>query len=258
MANGRGGDPLGDKAYQALEDALQPKFDDKGRPRAGARPDGREANVADNMKQRPKTAAEQAARRPGAEAPRPAPEGPKGQSGAPANDGRRSPSAMLRNLEGASMRAAIRNATLISLLWTAVVIGAAQGLYGEQLWQFSAVSDVFGLPRLILLLLAIVLPVMMIFAYSVMIARAQDMRNAARSMAELALRLVEPENIASDRIMNVGQAVRREVTAMNEGIERTIARATELEALLHSEVNPLERSYADNEMRVRSPAPTSS
>ena len=34
----------------------------------------------------------------------------------------------------------------------------------------------------------------------------------------------------------IGQAVRREVSAMNEGIERTIARATELETLVHSEV----------------------
>ena len=39
---------------------------------------------------------------------------------------------------------------------------------------------------------------------------------------------------------------------MNEGIERTIARASELETLVHSEVNALERSYADNEMRMRS------
>lgn len=38
---------------------------------------------------------------------------------------------------------------------------------------------------------------------------------------------------------------------MNEGIERTIARASELETLVHSEVNALERSYADNELRVR-------
>ena len=70
-------------------------------------------------------------------------------------------------------------------------------------------------------------------------------------MAEVALRLAEPENIAGDRILTVGQAVRREVSAMNEGIERTIARASELETLVHSEVNALERSYSDNEMRVR-------
>ena len=34
----------------------------------------------------------------------------------------------------------------------------------------------------------------------------------------------EPESLAQDRVMNVSQAVRREVQAMGEGIERTLAR----------------------------------
>jgi hypothetical protein len=88
------------------------------------------------------------------------------------------------------------------------------------------------------------LPILVFFAFSIMMARAREMRSAARSMAEVALRLAEPENIAGDRILTVGQAVRREVSAMNEGIERTIARASELETLVHSEVNALERSYS--------------
>ena len=61
-------------------------------------------------------------------------------------------------------------------------------------------------------------------------------------MTEVAFRLAEPENIAQDRIMMVGQAVRREVAAMGEGIERTLARAVELETLVHTEVNELERA----------------
>ena len=52
--------------------------------------------------------------------------------------------------------------------------------------------------------------------------------------------------------MMVGQAVRREVAAMGEGIERTLARAVELETLVHTEVNELERAYAQNETRIRS------
>ena len=51
--------------------------------------------------------------------------------------------------------------------------------------------------------------------------------------------------------MTVGQAVRREVAAMGEGIERTLARAVELETLVHTEVNELERAYSQNEMRIR-------
>ena len=38
---------------------------------------------------------------------------------------------------------------------------------------------------------------------------------------------------------------------MGEGIERTLARAVELETLVHTEVNELERAYSKNEMRIR-------
>src|SRR5690606_34240863 len=59
------------------------------------------------------------------------------------------------------------------------------------------------------------------------------------------------DNIAHERIMTVGQAVRREVRAMGEGIERTLARAIELETLVQTEVNELERAYSENEARIR-------
>ena len=67
-----------------------------------------------------------------------------------------------------------------------------------------------------------------------MIRRAQEMRIAAQSMTEVAFRLAEPESLAQDRVMMIGQAVRREVAAMGEGIERTLARAVELETLVHT------------------------
>ncbi len=149
------------------------------------------------------------------------------------------------------MRSALRNAGIISLLWTVGGLGFAQLLYGAQLWSVSSIAQLVAMPGVVAIFIGILVPVMLFFAFAIMMARAQDLRNAARSMAEVALRLAEPETIATDRIMSVGQAVRREVSAMNEGIERTIARATELETLVHSEVSALERSYADNELRVR-------
>ncbi len=125
-------------------------------------------------------------------------------------------------------------------------------LYAPEIWQISSLRDLGAIPGALPTLIGILFPIMIFFAFASMIARAQELKNAARSMAEVALRLAEPESIAAERIMTVGQAVRREVSAMNEGIERTIARASELETLVHSEVNALERSYSDNELRVRS------
>ena len=99
-------------------------------------------------------------------------------------------------------------------------------------------------PYLILLAVAIIVPIILFWGFAVMVRRAQDMRLAAQSMTEVAFRLAEPEGLANDRVMMVGQAVRREVAAMGEGIERTLARAVELETLVHTEVNELERAYA--------------
>src|ERR1051326_7319443 len=38
---------------------------------------------------------------------------------------------------------------------------------------------------------------------------------------------------------------------MGDGVERALARAAELEALVHNEVSALERAYNDNEVRIR-------
>ncbi len=81
--------------------------------------------------------------------------------------------------------------------------------------------------------------------------RSQEMRIIAQSMASVAMRLAEPEEIAHDSIVTVGQAIRREVAAMGDGVERALARAAELEALVANEVSALERAYNDNEVRIR-------
>src|SRR3977135_3723690 len=83
-----------------------------------------------------------------------------------------------------------------------------------------------------------------------LLRRGQEMRLAARSMTEVAVRLAEPETIAAGQMVTLSQAIRREFASMGDGIERALARASELETLVRSEVSNLERSYSDNERRV--------
>ena len=66
------------------------------------------------------------------------------------------------------------------------------------------------------------------------------------------VRLSAPETIASDQMVTLSQAIRREIVSMGDGIERALARAGELETLVRSEVSNLERSYSENERRIRS------
>jgi len=86
-----------------------------------------------------------------------------------------------------------------------------------------------------------------------LIWRIQEMRYVARSMTQVALRLAEPETTAADAVVSVGQAIRREVAAMGDGIDRAMARASELEIMVHNEVSLLERSYSENELRIPLP-----
>ena len=252
MANNKYNESIEDKAFKALDEALQIDFGQENVPsRRGNAPHAPEANVTDPSNAR-NQAQEEAQRRRGRAARTGDQQAPRAPAFSPANDAsRNSPASLLKSLENGSSRSALRTAALVSILWVVIGLGLMFMLYAPQISQIRSLTDLAALPGVIAGLVGIIVPVMMFYAFAIMISRAQDMRNAARSMAEVALRLSEPETIASERIMTVGQAVRREVSAMNEGIERTIARASELETLVHSEVNALERSYADNELRVR-------
>jgi hypothetical protein len=250
---------IDEQTFEALEDALKIDLDDDGTDVSLDdisldELETKVSNAAKELKNADSAEAPQAPQAPGnSTAPRTAaPAFTPAASLAPANDdSRKTTAGLLRALEIRSSRGALRNASILSVLWAIGVLGLANLLYGPDIWQIRTLQDILAMPAAIGFAVAIVVPVLMFFAFSIMMARAREMRSAARSMAEVALRLAEPENIAGDRILTVGQAVRREVSAMNEGIERTIARASELETLVHSEVNALERSYSDNEIRVR-------
>jgi hypothetical protein len=94
--------------------------------------------------------------------------------------------------------------------------------------------------------------VVLFFVAAMLAVRSQEMRLVARAVGEVAVRLAQPETFSSDAVMSVSQAVRREVAAVGDGIERAVARAGELETLVRSEISTLERAYSDNEIRMRS------
>ena len=94
-------------------------------------------------------------------------------------------------------------------------------------------------------------PVLLFYFLASLAWRGQELRMIAQSMAQVAIRFSEPEGAAGDSMVTVGQAIRREVAAMGDGVERAIARAGELETLVANEVAALERAYSDNEVRIR-------
>src|SRR3954470_12446168 len=63
-------------------------------------------------------------------------------------------------------------------------------------------------------------PVLLFYFLASLAWRGQEMRMIAQSMAQVAIRFSEPEGAASDSMVTVGQAIRREVAAMGDGVER--------------------------------------
>ena len=166
-----------------------------------------------------------------------------------ANDDRANIGQILQTLRRRPARMPYIIASVAAFTWTAGGVATA--------YLFSAELDaMFAEPRLGFAALvgigcAIIVPVIFFYVIAHMFSRSQDMRLVAESMAEVAMRLAQPETSARESIVSVGQAIRREVAAMGDGVERALARAAELEALVHNEVSALERAYNDNEVRIR-------
>ena len=176
-----------------------------------------------------------------------APGGQIGRGAPPANDDRHSAGAILRAYQTRPNRAPTIIAALCSTLWIALTVG----FLATNREQLFAGSNSAILPTAALYFLTIAGPVVFFFITAMMVRRGQEMRVTTRSMTEVALRLAEPETIATEQMVTLSQAIRREVASMGDGIERALARAGELETLVRSEVSNLERSFSDNERRVR-------
>ena len=171
-------------------------------------------------------------------------------AGRAANDDQQSIGQILHALQRRPARSSYFVAALFSGAW---IIGCL----GLSLAYFSDLHTALGTGRSPMALAiglgaAALLPIIFFFGVAHMAWRAQELRVIAQSMARVAMRLAEPESVARDSIVTVGQAIRREVAAMGDGVERALARASELEALVQSEVAALERTYSDNEVRILS------
>ncbi|HUB64111.1 MAG TPA: apolipoprotein acyltransferase, partial [Methylocella sp.] len=163
----------------------------------------------------------------------------------PANDDRQSAGEILRAFQTRYNRSPAVFAAGCSALWGILTL-----IYfiANRTALFNGSSGSV-LPKLTLAFMTIAGPVIFFLVTAALLRRGQEMRLAARSMTEVALRLAEPETIATGQMVTLSQAIRREVASMGDGIERALARASELETLVRSEVSNLERSYSDNERR---------
>ncbi len=166
---------------------------------------------------------------------------------APANDDRRTVGELRQALQIKP------NRSIMALTFASIALWAACWVLYVYFHQGEIVDADGSLlaPKPVLTLVALVAPIIFLFITGLMARRAHEMRLIANSMTEVAIRLIEPETIATEQVVSLSQAIRREAASMGDGIERALARAGELEVIVRTEVTNLERSYTENERRIR-------
>jgi ABC-type transporter Mla subunit MlaD len=112
---------------------------------------------------------------------------------------------------------------------------------------FSALAT----PTMIIVAATVFLPIALFWFIALLAWRAQELKLMSAAMTEVAVRLAEPDRAAEQSAASLGQAVRRQVSFMNEAISRALGRAGELEGLVHNEVASLEKAYSENENKIR-------
>lgn len=142
-------------------------------------------------------------------------------------------------------------AAIASIIWGLCGILLGWAMLAPELQRAPTLLEMLSRPTAITLAATIILPIAVFWFIALLVWRAQELRLMSSAMTEVAIRLAEPDRMAEQQIASVGQAVRRQVNHMNEAVSRALGRAGELEALVHNEVASLERSYTQNENRIR-------
>jgi hypothetical protein len=167
-----------------------------------------------------------------------------------ANDDGPSIGGLIYALQQKPSTAIFRFTAIASAVWAAIGTAFAVAMLTQQN-PAGGWIELLAQPTTFLSIAAIVVPIGVMWLLALLGWRAEELRLRSSTMTEVAIRLAEPDRLAEQSIASLGQAVRRQVSFMNDAISRALGRAGELEALVHNEVTLLERSYEENERKIR-------
>ena len=168
-----------------------------------------------------------------------------------ANDDLPSIGGLIYALQQRPSKSAFYFALGFTFVWLLLCGSISFAFFNAQLAQVSSIFELLSNPTGLGVTATLVIPIAIFWFLALLVWRAQELRLMASAMTEVAVRLAEPDRLAEQSIASVGQTIRRQVAAVNDAISRAMGRAGELEALLHNELATLERSYNENELRVR-------
>lgn len=135
---------------------------------------------------------------------------------------------------------------LPAFAWIAVVATLAVLEYGAALLGLSFWLSSKG----ITLVMQTALPVLAVLALHAMGTRLRVLKDQSDDVRTMMARIVEPEPATSRNIVSIRHAMHKELTALNDHLDRSLNKTGEIEAIIKREVGALEHSFADNERRM--------
>ena len=168
-----------------------------------------------------------------------------------ANDDVPSIGGLIYALEQKPSSKVFRLAGIASLVWVLAGLTYAALTMAPQWKAGMTLGTLLLQPTSFYLATAIFAPIAIVWLLALLSWHVDSLALKSSTMTEVAIRLAEPDRAAEQSIASLGQAVRRQVSFMNDAVSRALGRAGELEALVHTQVAELERSYEKNEERIR-------
>ncbi|NNJ77368.1 MAG: hypothetical protein HKP56_19665, partial [Anderseniella sp.] len=157
----------------------------------------------------------------------------------------------------ASSLQAIRERTSTTPVWAAVAISLVwlaiwTVLYVPSLAQLAGSPlSLTNLPVTLRTIMMAVIPVLSFLVIGYLIFRTNQISHVSQALMQTAMRLVRPQDIATESLASVSQLVRSEVDQLVGGVEHAVQRASELEGVVHKEIANIERAFGANEERIR-------
>ncbi|HVZ06019.1 hypothetical protein [Hyphomicrobium sp.] len=168
-----------------------------------------------------------------------------------ANDDVPSIGGLIYALEQKPSSKVFRLATIGSIVWAVGGLTLGALALAPKWHEGASLMTLLMQPATLYTATAVVAPIGIIWLLALLSWHVASLALKSSTMSEVAIRLAEPDRTAEQSIASLGQAVRRQVSFMNDAVSRALGRAGELEALVHNQIAELERSYEQNEQRIR-------